>query len=50
MSLWNYEEYEKKDATKLLIESLNRKMDKPMLKRASQAEKKEKPHGNKRRD
>ena len=39
MSLWNYEDYEKKDATKLLIESLNRKMDKPMLKRASQAEK-----------
>ncbi len=40
MSLWNYEDYEKKDATKLLIESLNRKMDKPMLKRASQTEKK----------
>lgn len=47
MSLWNYEDYEKKDATKLLIESLNRKMDKPMLKRASQAEKKEgKNNGN----
>ena len=47
MSLWNYEDYEKKDATKLLIESLNRKMDKPMLKRASQAEKKEgKDNGN----
>lgn len=50
MSLWNYEDYEKKDATKLLIESLNRKMDKPMLKRASQAEKKRGNHGNKRRD
>lgn len=40
MSLWNYESYEKKDATKLLIEDLNRKMDKPLLKRASQAERK----------
>lgn len=40
MSLWNYEDYEKKDATKLLIESLNRKLDKPLLKRASQTEKK----------
>ncbi len=39
MSLWNYQDYERKDATKLLIEELNRKMDKPMLKRASQAEK-----------
>lgn len=40
MSLWNYESYEKKDATKLLIEDLNRRMNKPLLKRASQAERK----------
>lgn len=40
MSLWNYEEYERRDATKLLIEDLNRKMSVPLLKRASQAEKK----------
>ena len=46
MSLWNYEDYERKDATKLLIEELNRKMGKRMgeepLKRASQAERKRK--------
>ncbi len=50
MSLWNYEDYEKKDATKLLIEDLNRKMgkkmDAPLLKRASQAEKKGGKHGD----
>ncbi len=50
MSLWNYEDYEKKDATKLLIEELNRKASKklgtPLLKRASQAEKKGAKHGN----
>lgn len=38
MTLWNYEQYEEKDQTKLLIEELNRKMDKPLLKRGSQAE------------
>ena len=50
MSLWNYEDYEKKDTTKLLIEELNRKMgkkmDAPLLKRASQAERKGSKHGN----
>lgn len=39
MSLWNYEEYEEMDRTKLLINELNRKMKKPMLKRASEAKK-----------
>lgn len=39
MSLWNYEEYEKMDKTKLLIEDLNRKMDKPKLMRLSQIKK-----------
>lgn len=40
MSLWNYGEYEEMDRTKLLINELNRKMEKPMLKRASEAKKK----------
>jgi hypothetical protein len=39
MSLWNYEEYEEMDRTRLLINELNRKMKKPMLIRASEAKK-----------
>lgn len=39
MSLWNYEQYEEMDQTKLLIAELNRKFDKPALSRASQAKK-----------
>ena len=50
MSLWNYEDYEKKDATKLLIEDINRKMKRrmnaPELKMASQVEKKGKKNGD----
>ena len=45
MSLWNYEDYEERDKTKLLINELNRKLDKPMLTRASKL-KKEKKDGN----
>jgi DNA polymerase-4 len=41
MSLWNYEEYEEMDRTKLLINELNRKMKTPMLKRASEVKKHE---------
>ena len=41
MNLWNYEEYEESDKTKLLIARLNRKMRTPMLKRARDAKKKE---------
>ncbi|MBP5091106.1 MAG: DNA polymerase IV [Bacilli bacterium] len=44
MSLWNYEQYEEMDKTKLLISELNRKMDSPMLLRASDI-KKGKKHG-----
>lgn len=36
MSLWNYEKYEEEDKTKLLIADLNRKFDKPALKRLSE--------------
>ena len=39
MSFWNYESYEEQDKTKLLIHELNRKFDKPVLKRASEAKK-----------
>ena len=39
MTLWNYSEYEEMDKTKLLINELNRKLDKPMLERASKAKK-----------
>ena len=42
MSFWNYESYEEQDKTKLLIHELNRKFDKPVLKRASEAKKGEK--------
>ena len=37
MSFWNYSSFEEQDATKLLIEELNRQMDGPYLTRASQA-------------
>ena len=40
MSLWNYEQYEQMDQTKLLISELNRKLKKPALMRLSQAPKK----------
>lgn len=40
MNLWNYESYEERDKTKLLIAELNRKMKTPMLKRAREAKKK----------
>lgn len=39
MSLWNFEEYEKEDETRLLISELNRKMKKPSLMRAKEAKK-----------
>lgn len=39
MSLWNYKDYEKMDKTKLLINQLNRKLDKPVLMRGSEAKK-----------
>lgn len=35
MSLWNYEQYEEMDKTKLLIADLNNKLDKPSLLKAS---------------
>ncbi len=41
MSLFNYEEYEKEDKTRLLINDLNRKMRKPALMRAKEAKKDE---------
>ena len=40
MNLWNYEQYEELDKTKLLIAELNRKLDKPSLMRLSEAKKK----------
>ncbi|MCI1244953.1 MAG: DNA polymerase IV [Bacilli bacterium] len=39
MSLWNYREYEEMDQTKLLMNELNRRMEKPMLKLASEVKK-----------
>ncbi|MBE6126927.1 MAG: DNA polymerase IV [Erysipelotrichaceae bacterium] len=39
MSLWNYEQYEEMDKTKLLIAELNRKLDKPSIIRGSEAKK-----------
>jgi hypothetical protein len=45
MSLWNYEKFEEQDRTRLLINELNRKLDKPILLRASEA-KKDKKDGN----
>ena len=40
MNIWNFEEYEKMDETKLLVNELNRKMKKPALKIASEVNKK----------
>ena len=40
MSLFDYEEHEKEESTKLLINELNRKLKKPLLMRASEVEKK----------
>lgn len=45
MSIWNYEEFEEKDQTRLLINELNRKLEKPLLMRGSEA-KKGNNHGN----
>jgi hypothetical protein len=39
MSFWNYEKFEEQDRTRLLINELNRKLDKPILLRASEAKK-----------
>ena len=44
MSLFDYEKHEEESATKLLINELNRSLKKPLLKRASELEKKD---GNK---
>ena len=41
MTLFDYEEHEKESQTKLLINDLNRKLSKPMLKRASEVKKDE---------
>ena len=43
MSLFDYEKHEEENATRLLINELNRSLKKPLLKRASEVEKK---HGN----
>jgi DNA polymerase-4 len=42
MSLWNYENYEEMDKTKLLVNNLNRKLKKPMLILGSEVKKKQK--------
>mgnify|MGYP004551499767 CR=1 FL=1 len=39
MSLWNYQDYEEKDKTKLLIDSLNRKMNKKVFMKMGEIEK-----------
>ena len=44
MSLFDYEKHEEENATKLLINDINRALKKPLLKRASEVEKK---NGNK---
>ena len=41
MSLFDYEKHEEESATKLLINELNRSLKKPLLKRASELEKKD---------
>lgn len=43
MDLWNFQEFEKQDETRLLVNELNRKMKKPSLKMASEVKK----NGNK---
>ena len=40
MSLWNYDEYEEEDQTKLLIADINRKMGKDVLMKGGEAKKK----------
>jgi len=42
MSIFDYENYEEQNSTKLLINSLNRRLNKPLLKRASEVDKNEK--------
>ena len=39
MSLFNYQKHEEESATRLLINELNRRLDKPLFKRASEAKK-----------
>ncbi|MFA5503349.1 MAG: DNA polymerase IV [Bacilli bacterium] len=52
MTFDDFQKHEQESVTKLLINELNRKMDKPLLKRASDIEKKKgnKKDGNQRRD
>ena len=40
MTFFDYEQHEEQSQTKLLIEELNRKLDKPLLMRASEVKKK----------
>lgn len=40
MTIWNYEEYENADKTRKIINEINRKLSKPLLKRGSEAERK----------
>ena len=40
MTIWNYEEYENADKTRKIINDINRKLRKPLLKRGSEAERK----------
>ena len=44
MSLFDYQKHEEESATKLLINELNRSLKKPLLKRASEVEKKDGNH------
>ena len=44
MSLFDYEKHEEESATKLLINEINRSLKKPLLKRASELEKKDGNH------
>ena len=41
MTFFDYEKHENENKTKLLINEINRKLKKPLLKRASEIEKKE---------
>ena len=51
MTFFDYQKHEEESTTKLLINELNRQMNKPLLKRASEASKpKGSKNGNKRRD
>ena len=42
MTLWNYSQYEEMDKTKLFINDMNRKFEKPVLKRAREVKKEKK--------